>query len=126
MIWPDQSLKRQALALLVARQGRGYSLCDAMSFVVMRAENVKDALTTDQHFDDEGFDDYWSDSEGNRTSRTHSLTSAASRANSRARIRPVADSAHAATHTLHTVCMAINILIRKGKAERVNGCDNLR
>lgn len=54
-IWPDEALTSQALALLVARQGRGYSLCDAVSFIVMRARSIGDALSTDAHFDDEGF-----------------------------------------------------------------------
>lgn len=54
-IWPDETLTSQGLALLLARQGRGYSLCDAVSFVLMRARNLNDALSTDRHFDDEGF-----------------------------------------------------------------------
>jgi predicted nucleic acid-binding protein len=54
-IWPDQSLTSQAISLLFARQGRGYSLCDAVSFVVMRSNSLSKALTTDKHFDDEGF-----------------------------------------------------------------------
>jgi predicted nucleic acid-binding protein len=55
VIWPSEALTSQAIALLTARQGRGYSLCDAVSFVVMRAAGVTEALTTDQHFQDEGF-----------------------------------------------------------------------
>lgn len=55
IIWPDEGLTSQALALLMARQGCGYSLCDATSFVVMRARNVREALSTDEHFEDEGF-----------------------------------------------------------------------
>lgn len=54
-VWPDEALTSQALALLVARRGRGYSLCDAVSFVLMRTRNLGDALSTDHHFDDEGF-----------------------------------------------------------------------
>lgn len=54
-IWPDEKLTGQALVLLLARQGRGYSLCDAVSFVLMRARNLTAALSTDQHFEDEGF-----------------------------------------------------------------------
>ena len=53
--WPDQAVTIQALALLLARQGQGYSLCDAVSFVLMRARNLQNALSTDHHFDDEGF-----------------------------------------------------------------------
>jgi predicted nucleic acid-binding protein len=54
-IWPDQALTVQAMTLLVARQGRGYSLCDAVSFVLMRARNLNESLSTDRHFEDEGF-----------------------------------------------------------------------
>jgi predicted nucleic acid-binding protein len=54
-IWPDELLTSQALALLSARQGQGYSLCDAVSFVLMRARGITTALSTDQHFADEGF-----------------------------------------------------------------------
>jgi uncharacterized protein len=54
-VWPDETLASEGLALLLGRQGRGYSLCDAVSFVVMRAHNVTQGLSTDKHFDDEGF-----------------------------------------------------------------------
>jgi predicted nucleic acid-binding protein len=54
-IWPDEPLTSQALTLLLARQGRGYSLCDAVSFLIMNARGVAAALSTDQHFADEGF-----------------------------------------------------------------------
>lgn len=54
-IWPDQTLTSQAIALLLSRQGRGYSLCDAISFVIMRSRQFQDSLSTDQHFEDEGF-----------------------------------------------------------------------
>ncbi len=54
-IWPDQTLTAHAITLLLARQGRDYSLCDAVSFVLMRARNLHEALSTDQHFEDEGF-----------------------------------------------------------------------
>ena len=54
-VWPDESLVSQAIALLMSRQGRRYSLCDAVSFVVMRRRNVTQALTTDRHFEDEAF-----------------------------------------------------------------------
>ncbi len=32
-----------------------YSLCDAVSFVLMRLEGITEALTTDHHFEQEGF-----------------------------------------------------------------------
>lgn len=55
MVWVDEALHQQAMALLLARQDKTYSLCDAVSFVVMRQQNVTEALTTDHHFKQEGF-----------------------------------------------------------------------
>lgn len=54
-IWVDETLHRGALALLRARPDKDYSLCDAVSFLLMRAHNISDALTTDKHFEQEGF-----------------------------------------------------------------------
>lgn len=53
--WPNEILTGQALSLLMGRQGRGYSLCDAVSFVLMRNKRFVDAFTTDKHFTEEGF-----------------------------------------------------------------------
>ncbi|MEH2285259.1 MAG: hypothetical protein V7K90_28760 [Nostoc sp.] len=39
----------------MARQDKSYSLCDAVSFVLMRQRGVTEALTTDHHFEQEGF-----------------------------------------------------------------------
>jgi predicted nucleic acid-binding protein len=41
--------------LLEERPDKDYSLCDAVSFVLMRQYNLADALTTDKHFEQEGF-----------------------------------------------------------------------
>jgi predicted nucleic acid-binding protein len=43
------------MALLRARLDKGYSLCDAISFALMRGLGVQTALTTDKHFVQEGF-----------------------------------------------------------------------
>jgi uncharacterized protein len=43
------------MQLLVARQDKTYSLCDAVSFVLMRQRSITEALTTDRHFEQEGF-----------------------------------------------------------------------
>ena len=54
-IWVDESLHRAALGLLMERPDKTYSLCDAVSFVLMRQRNRVEALTTDRHFEQEGF-----------------------------------------------------------------------
>jgi predicted nucleic acid-binding protein len=55
VIWVDESLHRQAVNLLQARPDKSYSLCDAVSFVLMREWKILEALTTDKHFVQEGF-----------------------------------------------------------------------
>lgn len=55
MLWVDELLYREALMLLQSRLDKTYSLCDAVSFVLMKRRGLKDALTTDRHFDQEGF-----------------------------------------------------------------------
>lgn len=54
-IWVDEQLHREAMQLLVDREDKTYSLCDAVSFVLMRQRSMTDALTTDRHFEQEGF-----------------------------------------------------------------------
>lgn len=41
--------------LLQVRLDKTYSLCDAISFVLMREHGIQEALTTDHHFEQEGF-----------------------------------------------------------------------
>lgn len=55
LVWVDEPLHRSALSLLQARPDKTYSLCDAVSFVLMRQRGITDALTTDRHFEQEGF-----------------------------------------------------------------------
>jgi len=55
IVWVDGPLHHEALSLLFARPDKAYSLCDAVSFVVMRQRGISDALTTDHHFEQEGF-----------------------------------------------------------------------
>lgn len=55
IIWVDENLHRKAVALLEHRPDKNYSLCDAASFVVMREREITEALTTDKHFEQEGF-----------------------------------------------------------------------
>ena len=54
-VWAGAELHRAALLLLEARLDKSYSLCDAVSFLLMRERSIKEALTTDHHFEQEGF-----------------------------------------------------------------------
>lgn len=55
IVWAGRELHLAGHELLLARSDKAYSLCDAVSFVVMQARNEREALTTDRHFDQEGF-----------------------------------------------------------------------
>jgi len=54
-IWFDEPINRAAVELLIMRQDKTYSLCDAVSFILMRQRGFIEALTTDRHFEQEGF-----------------------------------------------------------------------
>jgi len=43
------------MSLLAGRADKTYSLCDAVSFVLMHRRRISEALTTDRHFEQEGF-----------------------------------------------------------------------
>jgi predicted nucleic acid-binding protein len=55
IVWVDESLHRKGLDLLEDRLDKGYSLCDAISFTLMKDRGISEALTTDRHFEQEGF-----------------------------------------------------------------------
>ena len=55
VVWVDETLHRSSLSLLQERLDKAYSLCDAVSFVLMRERGITEALTTDHHFEQEGF-----------------------------------------------------------------------
>jgi predicted nucleic acid-binding protein len=55
VIWVDENLHRQAVALMMERADKTYSLCDAASFILMREREIAESLTTDKHFRQEGF-----------------------------------------------------------------------
>lgn len=55
IVWIDEALHTLAVELLKRREDKTYSLCDAVSFLVMRNAGITDALTTDRHFNQEGF-----------------------------------------------------------------------
>ena len=54
-VWVDESLHLEAMNLLLVRQDKTYSLYDAISFILMRQRGITEALTTDKHFEQEGF-----------------------------------------------------------------------
>ena len=55
VLWVDEILHRAALTLLQARPDKAYSLCDTVSFILMQHRGITEALTTDHHFEQEGF-----------------------------------------------------------------------
>jgi predicted nucleic acid-binding protein len=55
VVWVDQALHQEAVKLLMNRPDKTYSLCDAVSFMLMRQRGISEALTTDHHFEQEGF-----------------------------------------------------------------------
>lgn len=55
IVWIDENLHNEAFKLLESRQDKIYSLCDAVSFILMRERGITEALTTDKHFEQEGF-----------------------------------------------------------------------
>lgn len=55
IVWVEEELHRQAVELLQQRPDKNYSLCDAVSFMIMRKRGITESLTTDHHFEQEGF-----------------------------------------------------------------------
>jgi predicted nucleic acid-binding protein len=55
VVYVDEALHRAALALLQRRLDKTWSLCDAVSFVLMERFGIAEALTTDHHFEQAGF-----------------------------------------------------------------------
>lgn len=55
LAWIDSKQHQEAMNLLDRRLDKTYSLCDAVSFVLMRERKINEALTTDKHFVQEGF-----------------------------------------------------------------------
>lgn len=55
MVWVDEPLYQEAVSLLMSRSDKTYSLCDAVNFVLTRKLGIMEALTTDKHFEQEGF-----------------------------------------------------------------------
>lgn len=51
----DAALDEAAWALLRSRPDKGWSLTDCVSFEIMRSRGIREALTTDRHFEQAGF-----------------------------------------------------------------------
>ncbi|MGH9945757.1 MAG: hypothetical protein ACRD6X_00990 [Pyrinomonadaceae bacterium] len=44
-----------SIQFLSSRLDKSWSLCDAVSFLIMESENISEALSTDGHFEQAGF-----------------------------------------------------------------------
>ncbi len=55
VVWIDPLTHAEAMHLLQSQADKTYSLCDAVSFILMQYRGMTDALTTDRHFDQAGF-----------------------------------------------------------------------
>jgi predicted nucleic acid-binding protein len=55
VVWVDRELHDRAMRLLIQRPDKTWSLCDAVSFVIMNEKRELEALTTDHHFEQAGF-----------------------------------------------------------------------
>ncbi len=51
----ERELFLQALQLYKSRLDKSYSLTDCISMVVMKKEQIEDVLSSDRHFEQEGF-----------------------------------------------------------------------
>jgi len=51
----DEALHRTSLALLQTRLDKAWSLCDGVSILLMQQRGTREALTTDHHFEQAGF-----------------------------------------------------------------------
>jgi uncharacterized protein len=55
VVFVDEELHRSAVDFLSRRLDKTYSLRDAVSFVLMERRGLREALTTDHHFEQAGF-----------------------------------------------------------------------
>ena len=55
VVYVDEELHHAAVDVLSHRLDKTYSLCDAVSFILMERRGLREALTTDHHFEQAGF-----------------------------------------------------------------------
>jgi predicted nucleic acid-binding protein len=55
VVYVGEALHREALVLLQQRLDKTWTLCDAVSFLLMQQRGIAEALTTDAHFEQAGF-----------------------------------------------------------------------
>lgn len=55
VVWVDEALNYRAVELLKRRLDKSWSLCDAVSFILMNDRQISEALTTDRDFEQAGF-----------------------------------------------------------------------
>jgi uncharacterized protein len=55
VIWVSETLHRAAVTHLQQRLDKDWSLCDAVSFLLMAQHGIHDGFTTDHHFEQAGF-----------------------------------------------------------------------
>jgi len=55
VVWVNEDLHDRALLFLSQRTDKAWSLCDAVSFVLMNERRAMEALTTDHNFEQAGF-----------------------------------------------------------------------
>lgn len=53
--WIDRVIHDRTLQLLVERADKAWSLCDAVSFIIMTDRGISEALTTDHNFEQAAF-----------------------------------------------------------------------
>lgn len=54
-LWVDPHVHESAMRLLIQVEDKRWSLCDAVSFLLMTADSIDRALTTDHNFEQAGF-----------------------------------------------------------------------
>ncbi|MGQ9632573.1 MAG: type II toxin-antitoxin system VapC family toxin [bacterium] len=55
VVYVDEALHREALSFLQQRLDKTWTLCDAVSFLLMQKRGIVEALSTDPHFEQAGF-----------------------------------------------------------------------